>query len=189
MQPAAIAGAIFLETVDPSYSWAGRARVLAGSFDTRQASVTLSAPLIRDQLAIGISGDVRLGEMASGLADGIPGADIRRDDYGIARIKAVVEPAGLADLRIGASYAHTRSQSPQFEAVQAPFRARRRRRSLAHRRRSPDPADHMRRFRFASSAVDWSCVPIVSACGFGESEAHARQVRSRSVRRCGIRGF
>lgn len=120
-----IAGAIFVETKDPGYEWEGRARVIAGSFDTRQASLSLSAPIVRDQVALGISGDIRLSRMASDLADGIPGADIRRDDYGVARIKAVIEPASLPDARLEATYAHTISQSPQFEAVQAPFAERR----------------------------------------------------------------
>ncbi|MFN6933624.1 MAG: TonB-dependent receptor [Tsuneonella sp.] len=120
-----IAGAIFIETKDPGYVWEGRGRVIGGSFDTRQVSLAASGPVVDDQVAIGITGDVRLSRMASDLADGIPGADIRRDDYGVGRIKVVIEPASLPDARLEASYAHTRSQSPQFEAVQAPFKARR----------------------------------------------------------------
>lgn len=120
-----IAGAIFIETNDPGYEWQGKARALAGTFDTRQASVAVSGPIITDQLAIGLSGDVRLSRMASDMADGIPGADIDRDDYGVLRLKSLIEPASLPGLRIEATYAHTRSQAPQFEAARAPFRARR----------------------------------------------------------------
>jgi outer membrane receptor protein involved in Fe transport len=63
--------------------------------------------------------------MASDMADAVSGADIKRDDYGIARIKALYEPKAAPGLRIETSYVHTQSQSPQFEAVLAPFRERR----------------------------------------------------------------
>jgi outer membrane receptor protein involved in Fe transport len=120
-----IAGAIFVETADPGYEWQGRARILAGSFRTRQASLAVSGPIVADQLAVGISGDLRLSRMASDMADGIAGADIDRDDYGFVRVKTLLEPAVVPGLRMETSYVHTRSQTPQFEAVQAPFRARR----------------------------------------------------------------
>ena len=71
-----IAGAIFVETADPGYEWQGRARILAGSFRTRQASLAVSGPIVADQLAVGISGDLRLSRMASDMEDGIAGADI-----------------------------------------------------------------------------------------------------------------
>ena len=120
-----IAGAIFVETADPGYEWQGRARILAGSFRTRQASLAVSGPIVADQLAVGISGDLRLSRMASDMADGIAGADIDRDDYGFVRVKTLLEPAAVPGLRMETSYVHTRSQAPQFEAVQAPFKARR----------------------------------------------------------------
>lgn len=120
-----IAGAIFVETADPGYEWQGRARILAGSFRTRQASLAVSGPIVADQLAVGISGDLRLSRMASDTADGIAGADIDRDDYGFVRVKTLLEPAAVPGLRMETSYVHTRSQAPQFEAVQAPFKARR----------------------------------------------------------------
>ncbi len=120
-----IAGAIFVETNDPGFEWEGRGRIIAGDFETRQASALVSGPLIQDQLAIRVSGDLRLSRMASDLADGIPGADIDRDDYGVARVKLLFQPEALPNARLETSYAHTRSQSPQFEAVKAPFRERR----------------------------------------------------------------
>ena len=120
-----IAGAIFVKTNDPAFEWEGRGRAIVGDFGTRHGSAMLSGPLIQDQLAIRVTGDVRLARMASGMADGIAGADIDRDDYGSARVKILFEPAALADSRLVATFAHTRSQSPQFEAVKAPFRERR----------------------------------------------------------------
>jgi outer membrane receptor protein involved in Fe transport len=120
-----IAGAIFVETLDPTFDWQGRGRLIAGGQHTRQASAMVSGPLVRDQLAVRFSGDLRRGQMASDMADGIAGADIRRDDYGIARLKLLFTPTALPGLRVETAYVHTRSQAPQFEAVAAPFAKRR----------------------------------------------------------------
>jgi outer membrane receptor protein involved in Fe transport len=120
-----IAGAIFVETLDPTFDWQGRGRLIAGGQHTRQASAMVSGPLVRDQLAVRFSGDLRRGQMASDMADGIAGADIRRDDYGIARLKLLFTPTALPGLRVETAYVHTQSQAPQFEAVAAPFAKRR----------------------------------------------------------------
>jgi outer membrane receptor protein involved in Fe transport len=120
-----IAGAIFVETRDPSFDWQGRGRLIAGGLHTRQASAMVSGPLVRDQLAVRISGDLRRSQMASDMADDIAGADIRRDDYGIARLKLLFTPTALPGLRVETAYVHTQSQAPQFEAVAAPFEQRR----------------------------------------------------------------
>lgn len=120
-----IAGAIFVETNDPSFDWQGRGRFIVGSSGTRHASAVVSGPIIENQLAIRVSGDVRLSRMTSDMADGIAGADIDRDDYGLARVKLLFEPRALPGARLETSYVHTQSQAPQFEAVLAPFRKRR----------------------------------------------------------------
>ena len=121
----AIAGAIFIETNDPSYDWHASARALVADSSTRQMSAQLSGPIVANQIAFRASGDLRRGKTASDLADGIPDVDIRRDDYGLARFKMLVEPAALPGLRIENTFVHTDSQSPQFEAVQRPFAERR----------------------------------------------------------------
>ena len=120
-----IAGAIFVNTNAPAFEWEGRARAIVGDFGTRQASAVVSGPIVADQVAVRVSGDIKLGRMASDMADGIPGADIDRDDHGVARVKLLAEPRALPGLRVEASYAHLRSQAPQFEAARAPFRERR----------------------------------------------------------------
>lgn len=120
-----IAGAIFVETEDPVFNWEGRGRLIVGDFRTRQASAVVSGPIIDDQLAVRISGDVRLSRMASDMADGIAGADIDRDEFGFVRVKLLYEPSALRGARLETSYVHTASQSPQFEAVRAPFGERR----------------------------------------------------------------
>lgn len=120
-----VAGALFIETNDPTFDWQGRGRAVAGDFRTRQLSALLSGPLVADQLAFRASGDLRLSRMASDMTDAIAGADIDRDDYGVARLKLLLTPSGVPGLRIESTYAHNQSQAPQFEGVSAPFRARR----------------------------------------------------------------
>ncbi len=120
-----IAGAIFVSTNDPTKIWEGRARAILGNLAARQASAVVSGPIVRDQLAIRISGDVKRGRNSSDMADGITGADIDRDDHGLLRVKLVAEPRGISGMRLEASYVHVESQAPQFEGVEAPFKERR----------------------------------------------------------------
>ena len=120
----AIAGAIFIETADPTFAFEGRARALVADPAVRQFSAAISGPLSGDQIAFRASGDLRLDRVSSDMADGIEGADIDRDDYGTARIKLLFDPAAFPGFDAVVNYTHLRSQSPQFEAVRAPFRER-----------------------------------------------------------------
>ncbi|MCT2557376.1 TonB-dependent receptor [Tsuneonella sp. YG55] len=120
-----VAGAIFIETADPAFEWEGKGRAIIGGIGTRQVSALVSGPVVADQVALRVSGDLRLGRMASDMADGIAGADIDRDDYGILRAKLLFTPTALPGTRIETSFVHTESQAPQFEAVRIPFEERR----------------------------------------------------------------
>ena len=46
-----IAGAIFIQTADPTYRFEGRARAIGGRLERRQLSAVAAGPLIDDQLA------------------------------------------------------------------------------------------------------------------------------------------
>ncbi|MBX7540945.1 TonB-dependent receptor plug domain-containing protein [Qipengyuania sphaerica] len=120
-----IAGAIFIETEDPTFGWHGRSRLVLGDADTGQFSAALSGPIVGDQLAFRFSGDIRSSTVSSDMADFIADADIDRDDYEAARLKLLYRPAAMTGLEIAGSYSHTRSQAPQFEAVRRPFEERR----------------------------------------------------------------
>lgn len=120
-----IGGAIFVRTNDPTYAWEGGARAIVADDATWQGSAAVSGPLIEDQLAFRASGDVRLSRPSSDMADGIPGADIDIEDFGVARLKLLAEPTVLPGTRLETSYVHAESQAPQFNAVAAPFRERR----------------------------------------------------------------
>ena len=119
-----IAGAIFIETAQPTFEWQGRARAIWGEGDTGQFSAALSGPLLADQIAFRASGDVRTSTTSTDMADGIPNADIDLDEYASARLKVAITPAAIPGLRIETGYSHLRSQSPQFESVRRPFEER-----------------------------------------------------------------
>src|SRR5207237_1320234 len=53
-----IAGAIFIQTADPAYRFEGRVRAIAGESARRQLSAIISGPLIGDQLAFRVAGDL-----------------------------------------------------------------------------------------------------------------------------------
>jgi iron complex outermembrane receptor protein len=71
--PNAIAGAIFMQTADPTYKFESRLRAIGGQAHTREISGVLSGPLVADQLAFRVAG--RLGEHHQHLHD--PGFDVR----------------------------------------------------------------------------------------------------------------
>jgi hypothetical protein len=54
-----IAGAIIVETKDPTFDYEADARAIAGNFDTQQFSGVVSGPLVKDQRAFRLSVDRR----------------------------------------------------------------------------------------------------------------------------------
>ncbi|CDO37787.1 TonB-dependent receptor [Novosphingobium sp. KN65.2] len=120
-----IGGAIFVETQDPQFEWDGKARLLAGEAMTRQASAAVSVPLVADQLALRLSADLRRSRTASRISSPAAGIDPERDDSDMVRAKLLFRPAALPGSRLLVTYAHGRSQMPQIEGVEEPFRARR----------------------------------------------------------------
>jgi iron complex outermembrane receptor protein len=119
-----IGGAIFVETRDPGYDWEGRVRVLGGNYDTWQGSAVISGPLVADQLAFRIAGDLRRSHTSSQIANVIDGANPNDDDYGMIRIKLLAEPKALPGTRLLTTYTHVDSTMPQIEGVRLPFEAR-----------------------------------------------------------------
>lgn len=120
-----IAGAIFVTTQSPSEQWEGRGRVIVGDESMQQFSAALSGPIVKDELAFRLSGDLRLAEVANDMTDGVVGANINRDEFGTARLKFLYQPATWAGARIETTLAYTHSQSPQFEGASRPFDERR----------------------------------------------------------------
>ncbi|MEO7240381.1 MAG: TonB-dependent receptor [Sphingomicrobium sp.] len=121
-----IGGAIFIETEDPAPAWEGRVRAIGGEFATRQYSGMLNAPLVGDQVAVRIAGDLRSSRTASRIGQNTNGGpDPNDDDYGQMRVKLLARPTGLPGARIELTYAHNQSHMPQVEGNVLPFRRRR----------------------------------------------------------------
>lgn len=120
-----IGGAIFVETKDPAFEWAGKVRLATGDHSTRQAAGMVSGPIVADQLAIRLSGDLRRSRAASLITNAAVGIDPNRDDSELIRLKLLAEPRGLPDTRLSLTYSHGRSQMPQIEGVREPFEQRR----------------------------------------------------------------
>lgn len=120
-----IAGAIFISTKDPTYHPQVSARLIAGSRSLSQLSAAVSGPLIADQLAFRVAGDIRRGRTSSKITDTMPGGNPNRDNYAVLRFKLLAEPDFLPDARLEASFTHSESEMPMIEGVRVPFKSRR----------------------------------------------------------------
>lgn len=119
----AIAGAVFVTTVDPTMAADLRLRAMLGQARTRQLSLAGGGPLIDDQLAMRIVGDFRRGRSSSALTRRST-IDPNRDEYDLVRIKLLATPKSLPGTSLNLGYTHNRSQSPQLEGLSRPFRDR-----------------------------------------------------------------
>lgn len=120
-----IAGAIFISTKDPTYQPQASARAIAGSRSLGQLSAAVSGPLIADQLAFRVAGDVRRSRTASKITDTMPGGNPNRDNYAMLRFKLLAEPQFLPGARLEASFTHSEAEMPMIEGVRVPFKSRR----------------------------------------------------------------
>lgn len=122
----AIAGAIFIETKDPTFEFEGAGQVLAGNDDTRQASLALSGPLIDNQLAARIAIDGRMHESWVNYTtpDVFVGANREEDDYITARAKLLFTPSAIPDLEMLLTYTHLDATNPQNETADEPYEDR-----------------------------------------------------------------
>jgi outer membrane receptor protein involved in Fe transport len=118
-----IAGAIFVNTNDPSLSPEYGARAIVGSLKMRQVSALMSGSLAGDSVAFRVAGDLRYSRTSSKLEDVIEGGDPSHDVYGLLRAKLLVNPSPRT--RMVLTYVHSESQMPQIVGVDAPFRKRR----------------------------------------------------------------
>jgi outer membrane receptor protein involved in Fe transport len=118
-----IAGAIFVETNDPSLSPEYGARAIVGSLRMRQVSALMSGPLAGDALAFRVAGDFRYARTSSKIEDVIRGGDPSHDVYGLLRAKMLFNPTTRT--RMVLTYVHSQSQMPQTIGVDAPFEERR----------------------------------------------------------------
>ena len=120
-----IAGAIFVNTADPTYEWEGKARLIHASLGTWQGSAAVSGPIVNGQLAFRLSGDARTSRNPNDIADTlIAGANPNHDEYGIVRARLLAEPMALTGFRLETSYVHQESRQPPAEGIVPPFEER-----------------------------------------------------------------
>jgi outer membrane receptor protein involved in Fe transport len=93
----ALAGAIVINTNDPTYAWEGQARLRAEERGGRQLSLAVSGPLIEDQLAFRLAVDH---QSRDGIVDQA-GTTLDLDDASnlLLRGKLLAEPAAVPALR------------------------------------------------------------------------------------------
>lgn len=121
-----IGGAIFMHTADPTFRPEARIRAIAGDYERRQVSASISAPIASDELAFRLSGDLYHSVSTtklSGPVDGI--ADLNPDRYWTVRAKLLAKPHALPGLKVLAIYSHTHNQVPQVELALSPVIDRR----------------------------------------------------------------
>ncbi|MEQ3746111.1 MAG: TonB-dependent receptor [Henriciella sp.] len=101
----ALAGAIIINTAEPSYDWQGRARVVIGSGDEeKRFGAAIGGPILEDQVAFRLGGEVT---ETRGLVENttLGGFDDENETLNL-RGKLLIEPNAIPDLKIGLSYTH-----------------------------------------------------------------------------------
>ena len=185
-----IGGAIFIHTADPTFDYEGRAQLVAGNWGRRQASAAVSGPILGDQIAFRLSGDVFHGKSSTRMKGPVVGiGDLNVDHYWTTRAKLLAQPEGVPGLKILTIYAHTHAQAPQGELARPPFRERR---------------DDDYRFGYFKSDVDsvtsaitydfggglesrttlsrgWSHFRRFAPEGYGQTQIHARDASGETV--------
>ncbi|WP_232730141.1 TonB-dependent receptor [Novosphingobium kunmingense] len=119
-----IGGAIFVETTDPDWTVAARARLIVGDFATWQGSAALTMPLVANQVAVRVAGDQRRSRTAATLRSTRHAVDLNQDESDLLRVKLRVQPEAVAGLRLDLGWAKGQSRMPQAEAISPPYEAR-----------------------------------------------------------------
>ena len=122
-----IAGAIFIKTFDPSFEPEAHVRGLIGNYGTYQLSGMVSAPIVDDQIAARATIDWRR-KKSWVQFDGPDfdfGYDERADNFTNGRLKLLIKPNGIPDLRLDVAYTHLETEAPQGQVIKPPFEERR----------------------------------------------------------------
>lgn len=116
----AIAGAVVMNTKNPTWYWEGAAKGEIAEYDTRQLAAMLSGPIVKDQVAIRASIDHRQRESPVDLASYEPAGDPREVENLNARMKLLVEPKALPDISSMFTASFYDSRAPQIEQNATP---------------------------------------------------------------------
>lgn len=118
----AIAGAIIVNTKDPSFTPEGAYRLEAGNYNQRRASLMWSGPL-NDELAARVSldysgRDTFIDYIGSNFVQNEIGQEFMNAN---ARLKLLWQPADLPGLDVKLTYSHSRMKRPSAEGAAEPY--------------------------------------------------------------------
>lgn len=119
----AIAGAIIVNTKDPSFKREGAYQAEIGSYNRKRASFALSGPIVENELAARLAidywgRDTFIDYTNSNFAKGDTDHDFRSLN---ARAKLLWAPTAIPGLTAKLTYAHTENNRPTWEAASAPY--------------------------------------------------------------------
>jgi len=121
-----IAGAIIIDTKDPTFDFEAGGRAIVGNYDTRQFSSVISGPIVEDQLAFRLSADRRDHESFVDVARQPVGVDdVEEEESTNLRAKLLFLPKALPDFSAKLTFNHADTRQPQVEFVNEPFDERR----------------------------------------------------------------
>lgn len=115
-----IAGAVIVDTKNPTPYWEGAVKGGIGGQETRQGAAMLSGPIVDDQLSFRLALDHKQRESFVDLLSYDPVGDPREVESTTARAKLLFEPAALPDLSSMLTLSHYDSRTPQNEAQPTP---------------------------------------------------------------------
>ncbi|MFV0360714.1 TonB-dependent receptor [Tropicimonas sp.] len=111
----ALAGAVIVETRDPTFHFEGDFRAIAGTQDRRELAFALSGPIVDGVLAARISGEYR--ERERGIDYAFSGFDeVGEDKYRNLRAKLLFLPPDLPGLSLKLTYSDTYDRPGQSVA-------------------------------------------------------------------------
>ena len=119
---AALAGAIYVTTNNPTYEYEGKAFALVGSEETLQGGIAVGGPLIEDQLAFRIAAEYQRDETDISYPDYKQYDrfdDFIEDEYYQIRGKLLIEPEALPGWRGLLTYSYA-FDSPNYDDINGP---------------------------------------------------------------------
>ena len=114
----ALAGAVIIETNDPTYELEVGARLLVGNLNQKEGGFVVSGPIIEDQLAFRVSGEFQEHTKETTFVDA-GNEPLGEDRYRSLRAKVLLEPSALPDLSVLLSASHVYDQ-PATNTVDGP---------------------------------------------------------------------
>lgn len=114
----ALAGAVIIETNDPTYEVEVGAKLLVGSLGQKEGGFVVSGPIIEGQLAFRVSGEFQEHTKETTFVD-VGNEPLGEDRYRSLRAKVLFEPSILPDLSVLISASHVYDQ-PATNTVDGP---------------------------------------------------------------------